>query len=62
MKMAQESLLAPRRIFAEVRNDLVILVEERDARAQVGHKHDLAAGVDVRGENEAVERPSALAY
>ena len=44
-----------RGILAKVSTHLVILVEQRDAGAQVGHEEHVAARVDVRGEEETVE-------
>src|SRR6185436_2817905 len=44
-----EYLLAPRGIFAEMRDHQIVFIEQRDARAQIGHKQDISARIDVRG-------------
>ena len=49
-------------VFAEMRDDLVVLAEQRDARAEVGHEQHVAARVDVRGQDEAVERLEVFAF
>jgi len=45
----------PRRILAQMSNHLVILIEQSDARAQIGDQQDVLVPVDIRRENEAVE-------
>ena len=54
-------LRAPLGVFAEVGDHFVILVEQGDPRAQVGHEHHVTVDVNVRREDETIERLEVLA-
>src|SRR5258708_36377585 len=51
-----KNLSAPFGIFAQVDDDFVVLVEERDTGTQVGHQQHVSARIDVRGQDKPVER------
>ena len=55
-------LSAPFGIFAEMRDDVVVFVEQGDARAEVGNEEEIFVRVEVRGEDKAIERFEVLAF
>ena len=54
-------LLLPVGIVGQVGERLVVLVEERDARAEVGHEHRVAVQVEVARQQEAFDGAQVLA-
>lgn len=42
-------------------DDLVVLVKESDSSAKIGHEEDVFVGVDIGGEDKAIEGFEMLA-
>ena len=56
-----EGLLGPLGVVAQVGDDLVVLVHERDPRVQVGHEQHVAADVEVGREADPADHLERLA-
>ncbi len=55
-------LSAPFGIFAEMGDDVVVFIEEGDAGAEVWDEEQIFVNVEVRGEDEAIERLEMFAF
>lgn len=56
-----DDFFAPGGIFAEVRDDRVVFIEKRDARAEVGNKQKIFVRIEVSREDETIEGFEVLA-
>ena len=56
-----QSLLAPFRVFTQMGDDRIVLIQERDPAVQVGNQHDIPLDVDIGGKKKAPDGLEVLA-